>query len=305
MEEFFTFLGFVALFAIPILWSRHSRLRKEFREAEEHQRKLLDRVNQLDAQFLEVSKLTGRIRTLEHELHARPAVAAPEPHERAATPPPVTPHVPASVAAPPLAAAPPPAPTEPAAPRYSVLPPATVIPPPPVLPPPPAIPDAAKTTPAAPATTPLSTAPTPAPPPSPPRPAPLAGAPAAAPHPPAAKAPATAAESKASRRARAFDIEQALGTNWLSKLGIVILVFGVVFWLGTQWQNLTPLLKVAVGYAVGGGLLATGILLEKRWNYALLGRTTAGGGWALLYFTTYAMHHLAATRVIESQSVDL
>ena len=85
----------------------------------------------------------------------------------------------------------------------------------------------------------------------------------------------------------------------------MILVFGVVFWLGTQWQNLTPLLKVAVGYAVGGGLLATGILLEKRWNYALLGRTTAGGGWALLYFTTYAMHHLAATRVIESQSVDL
>src|SRR5208282_4517381 len=146
MEEFFTFLGFVALFAIPILWSRHSRLRKEFREAEEHHRKLLDRVNQLDAQFLEVSKLTGRIRTLEHELHARPAVAAPAAHERAAAPP-ATPHVPAPIATPsapatphfPIpVAAPPPAPAEPAPPRYSVLPPATVIPPPPVVPPPPA-----------------------------------------------------------------------------------------------------------------------------------------------------------------------
>jgi len=78
-----------------------------------------------------------------------------------------------------------------------------------------------------------------------------------------------------------------------------------VFWLGTQLPKLGPAGKVTVGYAVGGALLAAGILLEKKWNYALLGRTTAGGGWALLYFITYAMHHVAATRVIDSQAVDL
>ena len=126
---------------------------------------------------------------------------------------------------------------------------------------------------------------------------------ASAPPLPAAKVSTPAAAPKPAPRS--FDIEQALGTNWLSKLGIVILVFGVVFWLGIQLPKLSPLGKVMVGYAVGGGLLAAGILLEHRWKFNLLGRAAAGGGWALIYFTTYAMHHVAATRVLDSQAVDL
>ncbi|HXZ19582.1 MAG TPA: DUF2339 domain-containing protein, partial [Candidatus Acidoferrales bacterium] len=290
MEGFFEFLGFIALIAIPILWSRVSKLREQAREAEERHRMVIERVAQLELKSTELGKLPAQLKALDHELHTRPAVPIPTPAEAPAGAPPL-----AAPSSPPAAVPRPPAPSAPAEHPVAAkpaVPPPTAVPPPPVVPPPGAVP---------PATRPATAAPTP-PAAAPARPA---APPSAATTPPvSAPGPvAPAAAPKPTRRS--FDIEQALGTNWLSKLGIIILVFGVVFWLGTQWQKIGPGWRVAIGYAVGGALLAGGILLEQKWDYKLLGRTTAGGGWALLYFTTYAMHHVAATKVIDSQSVDL
>ena len=291
MEGFFTFLGFCALIAIPVLWSRVSQLRKHAREAEENHRLLIERLYQLEMKAPELSRLPAQIKALEQELRSRPVVAVPTPVDTAAPAPPS----PAAPASPPPAAPKQPAPPAlvdlPVAARTSI-PPQTAIPPPPVVPPPAVVPAATKP----PAAVPLPSS-SPPPPPAP-RPS-VAPAPSTAPP----RTPQPAAAPKRTRRS--FDIEQALGTNWLSKLGIIILVFGVVFWLGTQLPKLSPLGKVMVGYAVGGAILGAGIFLEKRMEFTLLGRTAAGGGWALLYFVTYAMHHVAAARVIDSQAVDL
>lgn len=104
---------------------------------------------------------------------------------------------------------------------------------------------------------------------------------------------------------RAASLEERLGANWLNKLGIVILVFGVAFFLAYQLKNLGPLGKIVVGFAVSATLLAGGLILEKRNKYQIFARAGIGGGWALTFFTTYAMYHVPATRVLSSQAIDL
>ncbi len=114
-----------------------------------------------------------------------------------------------------------------------------------------------------------------------------------------------APRSAADRVKSALDIEEALGTNWLNKLGIVILVLGVAFFLAYQLKTLGPAGKVLVGYVVGGLLLGTGVWFERNHRYQILARAGIGGGWALLFFTTYAMYHVPAAQVLRSQLADL
>ena len=92
-------------------------------------------------------------------------------------------------------------------------------------------------------------------------------------------------------------IEETLGTNWLNKLGIIILVVGVALFGIYELGTLGPLGKVGISYFTSIFLLAGGIALEKRERYRLLGRTGIGGGWALLFFSTYGMYHVGAMRV--------
>jgi hypothetical protein len=127
---------------------------------------------------------------------------------------------------------------------------------------------------------------------------------APAPPPPPARPinPAPAQPIAESPRA---SLEEKLGANWLNKLGIVILVFGIAFFLVYQLGHLGPAGKVAVGYAVGIFLLVGGIFFERRNRYRVFARAGIGGGWALIYFTTYAMQHVAATKVIDSEVLDL
>jgi uncharacterized membrane protein len=104
---------------------------------------------------------------------------------------------------------------------------------------------------------------------------------------------------------RVASLEEKLGANWLNKLGIVILVFGVAFFLAYQLRTLGPLGKIVVGFAVSGTLLVGGLFLERRDKYRILARAGIGGGWALTFFTAYAMYHVPATRVLSSQAIDL
>ena len=104
---------------------------------------------------------------------------------------------------------------------------------------------------------------------------------------------------------KALSMEEMLGANWLNKLGVIILVIGVALFLAYQLKTLGPAGKILVGYVVGAALLGAGLLFEKRAAYRVLARAGIGGGWALVYFTTYAMHHVEAARVINSQAVDL
>ena len=102
-----------------------------------------------------------------------------------------------------------------------------------------------------------------------------------------------------------LSLEERLGANWLNKLGIVILVIGVTFFLAYQLRTLGPLGKTVVGYVISVTLLIGGLLLERRKKYQIFARAGIGGGWALTFFVTYAMYHVAATHVLSSQAVDL
>jgi len=92
-------------------------------------------------------------------------------------------------------------------------------------------------------------------------------------------------------------IEETLGTNWLYKLGIIILVVGIALFGIHELGTLGPLGKATISYFTALFLLAGGIALEKRERYRLIGRGGIGGGWALLFFTTYAIYYVAAMRL--------
>jgi uncharacterized membrane protein len=102
-----------------------------------------------------------------------------------------------------------------------------------------------------------------------------------------------------------LSLEERLGANWLNKLGVVILVIGVTFFLAYQLRTMGPLGKTVIGYVLSVTLLVGGLLLERRKKYQIFARAGIGGGWALTFFVTYAMYHVAATHVLSSQAVDL
>src|SRR5438876_9094856 len=92
------------------------------------------------------------------------------------------------------------------------------------------------------------------------------------------------APSLVDRFRSALDIEEALGTNWLNKLGIAILVLGVAFFLAYQLKNLGPAGKVLVGAIISAAMLGTGLWFERSDRYRILARAAIGGGWGLLFF---------------------
>jgi uncharacterized membrane protein len=74
-----------------------------------------------------------------------------------------------------------------------------------------------------------------------------------------------------------LSLEERLGANWLNKLGIVILVIGVTFFLAYQLRTLGPLGKTVVGYVISVTLLVGGLLLERRKKYQIFARAGIGG----------------------------
>ncbi len=109
----------------------------------------------------------------------------------------------------------------------------------------------------------------------------------------------------ATREERSFSLEERLGANWLNKLGIAILVVGLAFFLAFKLQTMGPAGKVLCGFAVSAALLGGGVWLERKETYRIFARAGIGGGWALGFFTTFAMHHVPAARVLHSLTADL
>src|SRR6187402_1377269 len=100
-------------------------------------------------------------------------------------------------------------------------------------------------------------------------------------------------------------VEQSLGTNWLNRIGIILLVFGVALFLAYQLTHVGALGKIFAGLAVAGVLLGAGLWLERKPQFQVFARAFIGGGWALLFLTTYAAHYFDATRLIDSEALDL
>ena len=102
---------------------------------------------------------------------------------------------------------------------------------------------------------------------------------------------------------RTQDLEAHLGTYWLSRVGIVALIIGFAFLIIYHFGELGVLARVGAGYLLSAGLAALGLWLSRR--HELFGRIVFGGGLALGYFVTYALHFVPAVRVIESEPLAL
>ena len=101
--------------------------------------------------------------------------------------------------------------------------------------------------------------------------------------------------------AEKLPLEEVLGMNLFAKIGIVLLVLGFALLGRVALTAMGPAGKAALLFAVSGALLGGGIWLERKERYRLIGRTGIGGGWALVFFTTYSMNHVAAMQVMPSE----
>jgi hypothetical protein len=91
-----------------------------------------------------------------------------------------------------------------------------------------------------------------------------------------------------------------VGGNWLNKAGVLLLVIGIALLLGYEFSRVGPLGRVSIGLGVSFVLLTAGILVERKPVYSIFARGLIGGGWAALYFTTYAMHAVQAAKVLDN-----
>jgi len=93
-----------------------------------------------------------------------------------------------------------------------------------------------------------------------------------------------------------YSMEYAVASTWLLRLGVIILVMGIGFFLkySIDIGLLKPTGRVALGVIAGVGLLVGGVRLIGG-AFQLLGQGLIGGGIATLYFSIFAalnFHHL-------------
>ena len=100
-------------------------------------------------------------------------------------------------------------------------------------------------------------------------------------------------------------LEMRVGTVWLARIGIVIVLTGFVFLANYAWQSLVEnfgaVAKLGLLYLAGGTLCAVGLLIERgRKSLRSYARILIAGGMAAIYYTTYAAYFVPSLKVIGS-----
>ena len=123
---------------------------------------------------------------------------------------------------------------------------------------------------------------------------------------PTAPPPAKAAETAKP----AESLEMRVGSYWLVRIGVAILLTGLVFLATYLYQTITPRLgpggKIALLYLASGALTGIGTCLTRKAteprmrNFASV---VEAGGLAAVFFTTYAAHYFPGLQIISSPMV--
>ncbi|MGO9009977.1 MAG: DUF2339 domain-containing protein [Bryobacteraceae bacterium] len=263
--EFLVSLIVLAVLAAPVILLVRWRINSKRFTTLEGQVAMVSRNQVTPSQLAELSRRVYQLEGVIAGMKAANTVAAQE------TPPKAEP-VPVPVAAPTPEAKP--APTPQAEPV-------------PMPPPPPSLPVTVTPEPAKPSI-------------EPPQPPALAPSSATVPPPPFAAVPRFAEPEPARPSRSSEEWEAVVGGNWLNKLGIFVLVVAIALFLGYSFTQMGPAGRSAIGLGVSFALLIGGVALERRAPYAIFARGLLGGGWAGLYFTTYAMQAVDAAKVIHN-----
>lgn len=94
--------------------------------------------------------------------------------------------------------------------------------------------------------------------------------------------------NKESKKETSKDLELLLGGNWLNKIGMTILILGILFFLSYSFAQNWFLneYKIILGIIVGISFLYAGEIFEKK-QYHIYARTFTGGGSLILYLTFF------------------
>lgn len=146
----------------------------------------------------------------------------------------------------------------------------------------------------------------------PPSSVPTSSEPAPSTPPPHIESPTERAQTRPSQPAAGVSppeitepLELRVGTYWMARIGIVILLTGLVFLGNYAYHRIVPLLgpwgKLSLLALAGVALGELGTWLERsRESMRNYGRVLLAGGAATIYYTVYAAHFVEALRVIES-----
>ena len=92
-------------------------------------------------------------------------------------------------------------------------------------------------------------------------------------------------------------LENAIGTRWIGRIGMLAILFGVAFFLKYSFDNklIGETGRVLLGICCGGVFIGIGEYLQKKRNLGLYGQLLSGGGLGVLYLALYAafaLYHL-------------
>ena len=92
-------------------------------------------------------------------------------------------------------------------------------------------------------------------------------------------------------------LENAIGTRWIGRIGVLAILFGVAFFLKYSFDNklIGETGRVMLGIFWGAAFIGAGEYLQKKKDMGLYGQMLSAGGLAVLYLALYAafaLYHL-------------
>ncbi len=91
---------------------------------------------------------------------------------------------------------------------------------------------------------------------------------------------------------------------WYLWTGVCLLVVGLGYGLMLAYEHVGPLVKIISWFAGAAALVVAGEYAQRKMDFKQFGLALVGGGYAVGYFTIYAMQNIASVKIIDSVVVD-
>ena len=107
----------------------------------------------------------------------------------------------------------------------------------------------------------------------------------------------------------ASSIEMKLGTYWFVRIGVMLVLTGLgvlAYYNSSFFINLSPGAKVSLFYLLSAAMGGVGFWLQRnKENLKNYGQVLLAGGFAGVYFTTYAAHVIPPVKIIDNATLAL